>query len=101
MERDRDALLDSLAAAAPEALDSLTPEERYRWYKMLRLFGCFTYVLPSFSGFRHVCANFSCTEFGESGVVSRGFLDTRFLNICYVGLATVTRALSTGATRTK
>jgi uncharacterized NAD(P)/FAD-binding protein YdhS len=38
MERDREALLDSLAAAAPKALDSLTPEERYRWYKMLRLF---------------------------------------------------------------
>jgi hypothetical protein len=37
MERDRDALVDSLEALAPEVLDSLTPEERHQWYKLLRL----------------------------------------------------------------
>jgi hypothetical protein len=37
LERERDAMLDSLEAAAPEALDSLTPEQRQRWYKILRL----------------------------------------------------------------
>ena len=37
MERDRDDLLDSLIGVAPQALDSLTPEERHQFYKMLRL----------------------------------------------------------------
>jgi site-specific DNA recombinase len=37
LEADRDALLDSLEAQAPEALDSLTPEQRHQWYKLLRL----------------------------------------------------------------
>ncbi len=37
MERDRDALVDSLESMAPEVLDSLTPEERQQWYKLLRL----------------------------------------------------------------
>lgn len=37
LERDRDAVVGSLEAQAPEALDSLTPEERHQWYKMLRL----------------------------------------------------------------
>jgi hypothetical protein len=37
MERDRDAVLEHYAALAPEALDSLTSEERHRLYKMLRL----------------------------------------------------------------
>ncbi len=37
LERDRDALLDSLEAEAPEALDSLSPAERHQWYKLLRL----------------------------------------------------------------
>jgi hypothetical protein len=36
LERDRDAMLDSLEAVAPEVLDSLTPEQRHHWYKMLR-----------------------------------------------------------------
>ena len=31
-ERDRDAVVESLEAQAPEALDSLTPEERHQWY---------------------------------------------------------------------
>ena len=37
LEKDRDALLDSLTEVAPDALDSLSPEERHRVYKMLRL----------------------------------------------------------------
>jgi hypothetical protein len=37
LERDRDALLESYAAMAPEALDALTGEERRQIYAMLRL----------------------------------------------------------------
>jgi site-specific DNA recombinase len=37
LEADRDALLDSLEAQAPEALDSLTPDQRHQWYKLLKL----------------------------------------------------------------
>jgi site-specific DNA recombinase len=37
LEADRDALLDSLEAQAPERLDSLTPEQRHQWYKLLKL----------------------------------------------------------------
>jgi site-specific DNA recombinase len=37
LERDKDLLLDHYAAMAPEALSSLTPEERHQVYKMLRL----------------------------------------------------------------
>lgn len=37
LERDRDAVLDSLVDVAPQALDSLTAEERNRFYKKLRL----------------------------------------------------------------
>ena len=37
LELDREALLEHYARVAPEALDSLTPEERHRLYKMLRL----------------------------------------------------------------
>ncbi|MDP8948735.1 MAG: hypothetical protein M3N00_00595, partial [Actinomycetota bacterium] len=37
LEADRDALLEHHVATAPEALDSLTPEERHHFYKMLRL----------------------------------------------------------------
>jgi site-specific DNA recombinase len=37
LERDRDALLGSYARMVPEELDLLTPEERHRVYKMLRL----------------------------------------------------------------
>jgi hypothetical protein len=37
LEADRDALLDSLEAQAPGALDALTPEQRHRWYKLLKL----------------------------------------------------------------
>src|SRR5215210_4587241 len=37
LEAGRNALLDSLEAQAPEALDYLTPEERHQWYKLLKL----------------------------------------------------------------
>ena len=37
LEADRDALLASLMDIAPVALDSLTPEERHRFYRMLGL----------------------------------------------------------------
>ena len=37
MEQDRDALLESYALRASEALDGLTPEERHQVYRMLRL----------------------------------------------------------------
>src|SRR5829696_7649887 len=35
LEFDRDVLLEHYAAIAPEALDSLIPEERHRLYKLL------------------------------------------------------------------
>jgi DNA repair exonuclease SbcCD ATPase subunit len=37
LKRDKDALLESYAQMTPEALDSLTPEERHRLYGMLGL----------------------------------------------------------------
>lgn len=37
LERDRDTVLNSLIGIAPAALDSLTPEQRHQFYKMLRL----------------------------------------------------------------
>ena len=37
LERDRDSLIEHYAIMAPEALDSLTPEERHQLYKILRL----------------------------------------------------------------
>ncbi len=37
LERDRDALLESYAGMAPTVLGSLSPEERHRVYKMLKL----------------------------------------------------------------
>ena len=37
LERDKDTLLESYVSMVPEALDSLTPEERHHIYKMLRL----------------------------------------------------------------
>jgi hypothetical protein len=35
LERDKEVLLDSYAGLAPEALESLAPEERHRVYRML------------------------------------------------------------------
>jgi site-specific DNA recombinase len=37
LERDKDAVLETYARMAPDALDALTPDERHRFYKMLRL----------------------------------------------------------------
>ena len=37
LEEDRDALLESMAGMVPEALDSLTREEKHGIYRMLRL----------------------------------------------------------------
>lgn len=37
MEQERDALLESYAASVWEALENLSPEERHRVYKLLRL----------------------------------------------------------------
>ena len=37
LEWDKEALLDYYEGVAPGALDSLTPEERYRFYKLVRL----------------------------------------------------------------
>lgn len=37
LELDRDVLLEHYAAIAPEALDSLIPEERHRLYKLLQI----------------------------------------------------------------
>ena len=37
LEAGRDSLPDSLTGMAPDALDSLTPEERYQVYKMLKV----------------------------------------------------------------
>jgi hypothetical protein len=37
LERDKDALVESYAQMAPQALDSLTPEERHHVYGMLGL----------------------------------------------------------------
>jgi len=37
LERDRDALLEEYVGRTPTALDSLTPEQRYQVYKLLKL----------------------------------------------------------------
>jgi uncharacterized protein (DUF3084 family) len=37
LEQDKEAVLETYAQMAPEALDSLTPEERHQFYRMLRL----------------------------------------------------------------
>jgi hypothetical protein len=37
LERDKDALLESLVAMTPEAIDGLAPEVRHRIYKMMKL----------------------------------------------------------------
>jgi hypothetical protein len=37
LERDKEALLESLIAMTPEALDGLAPEERHQIYRMIKL----------------------------------------------------------------
>jgi hypothetical protein len=46
LEQDRDALLESMAAMVPEALDALNGEEKNRIYRMLRL-----EVIPTTDGY--------------------------------------------------
>lgn len=37
LERDKDAVLETYARMAPEAIGALTPDERHQFYKMLKL----------------------------------------------------------------
>jgi hypothetical protein len=37
LERDRDALMEGYAGMLPETLDALSPEERHRAYKLIKL----------------------------------------------------------------
>jgi site-specific DNA recombinase len=57
LERDRDALLESWSAMVPEALDSLTGEERNKVYRMLRL-----EVTPTPEGFKITGALRGCLQ---------------------------------------
>ena len=59
--RDRDALLEAWSAMVPEALDSLTGEERNRVYRMLRL-----EVKPTAGGFEITGALRGCLQNGTS-----------------------------------
>ena len=60
LERDRDALLEELTAMVPDALDALTPEEKNRIYRMLRLSAA-----PSGFGYE-VSGAFCCSELSRS-----------------------------------
>ena len=60
LEADRDDLLESLAERVPEALDSLTGEEKCRVYRMLRL-----EVTPTTDGYDVLGA--ICTSAAPSG----------------------------------
>ncbi len=59
LQRDKDDLLESYAGMAPEALDSLNPEERHQVYKMLKLhveaFPNHTYRLSGVIGGGRTC----------------------------------------------
>jgi site-specific DNA recombinase len=60
LEQDKEAVLETYAQMAPEALDSLTPEERHQFYRMLRLRvvvhpGGQTQVSGAFNSHRGVC----------------------------------------------
>ncbi|MDP9458169.1 MAG: recombinase family protein [Actinomycetota bacterium] len=57
LERDRDALLESWSSMVPEALDSLTGEERNKVYRMLRL-----EVTPTLEGFEITGALRGCLQ---------------------------------------
>jgi Recombinase zinc beta ribbon domain len=74
LERDRDALLDSLEATAPDALEALTPEERHHVYKILRL-----RVLAHLDGSLEPSGTLVCineTTQSKNKHASRHFLDT-------------------------
>jgi site-specific DNA recombinase len=58
LERDRDALLEEMAAAVPGALDDLSPEGKNRVYRMLRLS-----VVPGSSGYEVSGAFCSAEQF--------------------------------------
>jgi chromosome segregation ATPase len=60
LEQDRDALLEEMARMVPEALDSLTGEEKNRIYRMLRL-----EVTPTAEGYDVTGA--LCTRAAPSG----------------------------------
>ena len=60
LEQDRDALLESMAEMVPEALDSLTGEEKSRVYRMLRL-----EVTPTAEGY--AVSGALCTSVTPSG----------------------------------
>jgi hypothetical protein len=60
LEQDRDALLESIAEMVPEALDSLTGEEKSRVYRMLRL-----EVTPTAEGY--AVSGALCTSVTPSG----------------------------------
>jgi cell division septum initiation protein DivIVA len=60
LEQDKGAILETYAQMAPEALDSLTPEERHQFYRMLRLCvvvqpGGQTQVSGAFSSDQGIC----------------------------------------------
>ena len=59
LEHDKDLLLDHYAGMAPEALNSLTPEERHQVYKMLRL-----KVTAHLSGDVELAGNLVCVPDG-------------------------------------
>ncbi len=62
LERDKNLLLDHYAAMAPEALSSLTPEERHQVYKMLRL-----KVIAHLSGDIELAGDLVCIPGGGKG----------------------------------
>jgi flagellar motility protein MotE (MotC chaperone) len=78
LERDKDALLKSYAKMAPEALDSLSGEERHQLYKMLRL-----KVAANFDGTLEVSGFFG------SGVRSWETSSTPFLSTTSSSIAAI------------
>ncbi len=58
LEQDKDALLASYANSVPEALEQLSPEERHRVYRMLRL-----RVSVGSEGLFNVSGAFRCDPF--------------------------------------
>ncbi|HEV2094720.1 MAG TPA: recombinase family protein [Rubrobacter sp.] len=62
LERDKNLLLEHYASMAPEALDSLTAEERHQVYKMLRL-----KVIAHLDGAMEVAGDLVCISGGGEG----------------------------------
>jgi hypothetical protein len=63
LERERDALLESMAAKVPEDLDGLTGDQRNKVYRMLRLS-----VTPAAEGFEVTGALNGVLYFGNDGL---------------------------------